>query len=145
MVKNVERVGLELQGEALLDLEILDHGKIETCLERGSENIPAVASVAGFQGIASGGPRSSTTARRNSALARAEEGDGEVVRVDIRNSDSGQGPRGEGFVGPALGGLLGRDSGSQRKNRIGDEVIRAIEDASGRSRKIDNTERFAAL
>ncbi len=51
----------------------------------------------------------------------------------------------ERIVGPTLGSLFRRNSRRQRKNRIGDEVVGAEENAGGRSREIDHAERLAAL
>ena len=51
MVENVERVGLEFQGEALRKLEILDDRKIKAGLEWSAEDIAARAPVACFLGI----------------------------------------------------------------------------------------------
>lgn len=48
MIENVERVGLELQGIALLKCEILESREIEPSLEGGAEDIATVGPVAGF-------------------------------------------------------------------------------------------------
>ena len=130
VVEDVECIRLEFQGEALRELEILEDREIETRLERRAENVAPVASVTGFQRVANGCPRRSGAAGRNSALARAQERNREIIRIDIGNPDSGKRPRREGIVGSALRSLLGRDSGRQRKNRIGDEVVRAEDKCS---------------
>src|SRR5580698_8429510 len=146
MVEDVERVGLELQGVAFHKCEILQSREIEPSLEWGAEDITTVAPIAGFLRVANLHARcDGRTARRDAALAGLKERDGEVVRVNIRNSDSGKRPGGKGIVFAALDSLLWRNSRSQRKNRIGDEVIGAEEDAAGRSREIDDAEGLATL
>src|SRR5580692_5831836 len=145
MVEDVEGVGLKFQGEAFPKLEILENRNIESRLEWGAEDVAPVVSIAGFLGITNCRPAESRAAGRNTTLARAQERNGEIVGVDVGNPDSSKRTGFERIVGPTLGSLMWRDSRSQWKNRIGDEVVGAEENASGRSREIDDAEGFAAL
>ena len=145
VVEDVECVGLEFQRCTFSDFKFLENREIKPGLERSAENVAARAAVAGFLSIASDRPCGSRTARRNSTLAGAEEWNGEIIWVDIWNPDSGKRPGFEGIAGPPLSSLLGRDSRSQRKNWIGNEVVGTEENTGSRSREVDDAERLATL
>src|ERR1700722_4188734 len=147
MIENVERVGLKLQGEALLELNFLHDREIEPRLKGSAEDVSAIAAIAGFRGVANGCSHGSRPARRNSTLARLERRDREVVWIDIGNPDLARGRSREisGIVGSTLGSLFRRDSWGQRKNRIRYEVVSTEENAGGSSREINDAKRLAAL
>ena len=107
MVEDVEGVGLEFQDHPFRDLEVLKNREIETRLEWGAEDVSAVRPITGFYTVANRGPCSSRAAGWNSALAGTKEWDGEIIRIDVRNPDTGQRAGGERIVGSTLSSLLG--------------------------------------
>src|SRR5579862_6869661 len=144
MVEDVERIGLEFQGDTLSDLEILEYREIETHLGGRAEEVAAVVTETGFYVVAKvwGGVGDSRAARGHSILAWAQQGNGEIIGVHVWNPDSGIGSARVGLNSSACGRLLRRDSRLQRKNWIGDEVIGTVVNAGRGSRKIDNAERL---
>src|SRR5580704_11171965 len=144
MVEQVEEVSLVLQLEALRNFEVFLHREIESILERRAEKVPPVRSETCFEVVAR--RRSGAVswlqhrwpARRHSHLPRRQQRNREVPRIEVllASVDSGRSLRLR---------LFWRHSRRQWKYRVRDKIVRAIEDACHRSRKIVNRKRLPAF
>lgn len=138
VVEDVENVQLILQLEALVELEQFLHREIPAVLEGCPENISSGRAEAGLKGVACLSAGGGQTARRYAAITWVDQWDAEHIGVEVRFTSV--------YTRSALRLRLSRrNTGIQRQDRVGDEVIRAVVEPGNRSRKVIDRERLTAL
>jgi hypothetical protein len=137
MVEDVKKLRVVPEMEALVQLEILEEGEIETALERPAENVAAAGPIAIFESITRTSIR---VARRNAVSPRSEWSWGSE-RPGIQHGFSRVDSSGSLRIGIHLLGTHATDG----DNGIGDEVLSAPENAADASGEIDHAIWLAAL
>src|ERR1700686_3744404 len=135
MIKEIEQLPVEAQGEPFIQTRFLERGEIEAGLKAPAEDISTVAAVTSLKGIAS----------RYAHLARLNEwhskrGDVDVGRTGARWLRASR--------TAARRHLLGRShrlAGQQRNDGIVDEIICSVINARNAASKVIDAVWLAAL